>query len=91
MEPNTFTFNKQTGGNVDALAQKIRELAPNGVTGYYDNTRGWISEAVWKTLIKGARVYVGGKYLLTTIVFLFLTGHYRRGKSVWRGRIRWHI
>jgi len=51
---------KKAGENADVLADEIRQVAPNGVNGYYDNAGGFISDAVWKVLVKNSHVYICG-------------------------------
>jgi len=51
---------KAANGDVAALSKKLKEVCPNGIDLYYDNARGFISDAVSENLNPGARVYVCG-------------------------------
>lgn len=51
---------KAYNDDVAALSKKLKELSPNGIDLYFDNVRGWISDAVYQNLNKGARSYICG-------------------------------
>eukprot|EP00026_Physarum_polycephalum_P011825 Phypoly_transcript_12069.p1 GENE.Phypoly_transcript_12069~~Phypoly_transcript_12069.p1 ORF type:complete len:367 (+),score=66.78 Phypoly_transcript_12069:31-1131(+) len=51
---------RSANGNVEELVKKLKQACPNGIDAYYDNARGFISEAVYHLLNPGARVYICG-------------------------------
>lgn len=51
---------KATNGDVAALSKALKQACPNGIDAYFDNTGGFISDAVFENLNPGSRVYVCG-------------------------------
>eukprot|EP00026_Physarum_polycephalum_P011043 Phypoly_transcript_11236.p1 GENE.Phypoly_transcript_11236~~Phypoly_transcript_11236.p1 ORF type:complete len:367 (+),score=56.06 Phypoly_transcript_11236:101-1201(+) len=47
-------------GDVTSLNKALKEACPKGIDVYFDNSRGFISDAVYELLNPGARVYVCG-------------------------------
>eukprot|EP01083_Nonionella_stella_P034239 93746_1 len=52
---------KEYKDNVDELRTSLRQSFPNGIDVYFDNTGGFITEAVWPLLNRRARVVVCGQ------------------------------
>lgn len=71
-------FNFLIDGDIASLSKALKEACPNGIDTYFDNSRGFISEAVYENLNPGARVYVCGTspFLHFSFPFPFSLSYY---------------
>jgi len=52
---------KDYNNNKNLMKKKLTQLFPNGIDVYFDNTGGFVTEAIWDLLNKNARVVVCGQ------------------------------
>ena len=60
-----FGYQSVINYRTDDVAAKLRDLSPNGIDCYFDNTSGPISDAVLSCLATGARIVICGTAAIT--------------------------